>query len=137
MAFTRAYLLLTHTADSVKLAFEVLQRDYAGDITTYFEELSRNLDGTLLIVTGASKREFIGDIVLNAAASGTVVYDTVTYTIGTPAQLRTALATTDLKAKAFDDTAFWNAKRACSWNPRVEYDSSGELRLMMTRLIEK
>lgn len=139
MAFSRSYLLLMHNSDATKLAYPVFVEGYEGDQVPYAKDLSRNVDGDLLVVRAVTdKREFHGNIWLDSGASGTIQYDAVTYSIGTPAQLKAALEATDLKAKAFDDSAFWSAECATPWNPRPgNFGGSGTHRVLELRLVEK
>ena len=140
--FSRAYLLLawgyTGETPSSKYAFVVLQEGYEGGRVTYAKDISRNPAGTLLVVRApASKREFTGRIWLDHDAAGTIVYDEVTYTFGTDANLKSAMEATDLKAKSFEDSAFWSAESVGDYDPRVEFGPTGNDRVQVLRLVEK
>jgi len=136
--FARAYLLLTWASDANKYAFVTLLEGYEGGRLSYIKDISRNPAGTLLVVRApANKREFAGRIWLDHDASGTIVYNEVTYTYGTDAHLKSAMESTDLKAKSFEDSAFWNAENVSDWDPRVEYDPVGNNRVQVLRLLEK
>jgi len=137
--FTRAYLLLTWASDANKYAFPVFVEGYSGDRTPYAKQLSRNLSGTLLVVRApADKKEFMGNVWLDHDISGTVVYDAVTYTYGTGANLKSAMEATDLKAKSFDDSSFWDAENVSPWDPRIEgLGHHGNNRIQALRLIER
>jgi hypothetical protein len=140
--FTQAYLLLawsyTGETPSYKYAFVTLLEGYEGGRVTYAKDISRNPAGTLLVVRApANKREFTGRVVLDHNATGTVVYDEVTYTFGTDTNLKSAMEATDLKARSFEDSAFWSAESIGDWDPRVEFDPMGNVRVQVLRLVEK
>jgi hypothetical protein len=64
-----------------------------------------------------------------------VVYDEVT-TLRHDTNLKRVEAT-DLKAKSFEDSAFWSAESIGDWDPRVEFDPMGNVRVQVLRLVEK
>jgi hypothetical protein len=140
MAFSRNHLLLDYGTEPTvsHYAFSVERtQEYDGEQETRPLQVSRNPNGDLLVVYGTSKREFMGAIFLEDDATGTVVYNSVTYTIGTPSNLKTCLAASDLRAKSFDDSSFWNAVSVMPWSPRVEYEHNGTTRIMRIRLLQK
>lgn len=132
MTFTREWLLLMHTSDTIKLAAEVMADPYDGGIEMLFQQAERNTSGTLVrVLESSTKRAFSGFIVLESDHDGVayVTYDTVDYIMATPAQLKACWLKTDLKAKSFEDTAFWNAAIMKEWNPKVVYDPYGNTRV--------
>jgi len=136
--FTREYLLLNYASNTGNgYAFPVLREEYAGGMAANPKKLTRNRTGTLLVVrVPATKREFKGFVLADARATGTVVYDTVTYILGTDANLKTMLRKTDLTVKSFEDTTFWNARCISNWEPRlIEYHM--DLRANPVWLVEK
>lgn len=141
--FAREYLLLawdyTDETPAKKYAFVVLQEGYEGGRKTHAKDVSRNLSGTLLVVraAGSKKREFVGRVWLDHDATGTVTYNEVAYTLGTDTNLEAAMEATDLKAKSFEDSAFWSAESIGDWDPRVEFDPMGNVRVQVLRLVEK
>lgn len=137
MAFTREHLLLMHTTDTVKLAVTVMYEEYDGDVTTLHQQADRNLSGGLIVKKGVTKRIFVGAVAVDDDASGTIEYDSVTYTIATPALLKACLGKLDLKAKSFDDSAFWNAWLQSDWNPRVVYGPDGAHRITQWQMVER
>jgi len=137
MAFTREHLLLTHTSDSVKIAVTVMYEEYDGDISIIHAQTERNLSGSLIIKQGVTKRVFAGSVAVDDDVSGTVQYDSVTYTLATPALLKACWGKIDLKAKGFDDTAFWNAWIQNEWAPKTVYEPSGAHRITRLEMVEK
>ena len=138
MGFSREHLLLMHTSDATKLAFDVAVPDYAGGAVQYFKDWSRSKSGAGLVVRGTNKRSFLGYVFLDSSASGTVVYDAVTYTLGTPAMLEACFTKTDLKAKSYEDSAFWNAEvLSVAYDPRVVFEYNGTQRICEFRMEEK
>lgn len=137
MAFAREHLLLTHTTDSVKIAVTVLYEEYDGSREVLHAQTERNLSGDLIIKAGVSKRVFIGIVAVDDDATGTIQYDSVTYTIATPALLKACIGKTDLKAKSFEDSAFWDAWITADWSPRAVYEPTGEHRTWMLEMIER
>jgi hypothetical protein len=127
--FTRDWLLMTHTTDTVKLAFEVMVEEYDGDRQIYHQQISRSKSGAMLRVKGSAKRIFAAFVVLDFDATGTVEYDAVTYNKGTPANLLACFAVDDLKVKSFDDSAFWDGAIVSEWSPRVVYEYTGDNRI--------
>ena len=137
MAFTREHLLITHTADSVKLALDVYQEEYDGDIYTLHAQTERNLSGDLIIKKGTTKRSFAGTVAVDDDVSGTVEYDSVTYTLATPAHIRALQGILDMKVKGFDDTAFWDGWLMSAHAPKTVYDPQGKHRVMPIQIVEK
>jgi len=139
MAFSREHVLLKHNGGATLLAYPVFVEGYQGDRLAYDKDVSRNLDSELLVVRAtANTREFVGRIWLDSGATGTVTYDAVEYTLGTPAQLKTAIEDTDLECKAFDDSDFWDAENLSAWDPHLEsFGGSGTHRVQALRLVER
>jgi hypothetical protein len=128
-----------YDSDTIKVAFEVEIKDYLGDNTWRPQQISRNKSGTMIIVdSGFTKHRWAGTIFLDSAVSGTVVYDGVTYSKGTPAHAVAMPGKIDLKLKSFEDDTFWNG-----WvvtqdiARRVTYDPTGKLRTITLQIEEK
>lgn len=136
MSFTREHLLLKHNGGGTKLAFSVFELDsYAGGTDFKFEQLGRNGSGDLVRVTLAStKREWRG-MVQADESGGSVIYDT-TYTLGSPAQLKAALADDDLEVKSFEDTVFWDAHATGQYLQKL-VRPKGDIVRSQLRLIER
>ena len=137
MSFTREHLLITHTSDSVKLALDVYQEEYDGDIVVQHAQTERSLSGTLIIKKGVTKRIFTGTIAVDDDVSGTVEYDSVAYTLATPALIKALQGIEDMKVKSFDDTSFWNGWLTSEWAPKVVYDPMGAHRVTLLNIVEK
>jgi len=129
MAFTREWLLLKHTGDTVFMAVEIMAEPYDGGMELVFQQAKRNTSGTLVrVLETTTKRAFSGFAALSSRWNGTtdtITYDAQAYIKATPAQVRALWLKTDLKAKSFEDSAFWNAAIMNDWNARVVYDPWG------------
>lgn len=139
MTFTREWLLLMHTSDATKLAAEVMREPYEGGVEEIFQQAQRNTSGDLVrVLETTTKRAFQGFVVLDSTHDGVayVTYDTVDYIKATPAQLFACWTKTDLKAKSFEDDAFWEAAVLNRWNPRVVYDPNGITRVAELEMVE-
>lgn len=137
MSFTREHLLLMHNGDVTKLAFSVFEIDsYAGGTDFKFEQLGRNGSGDLVrVMLASTKRDWRGTVQADEYG-GTVTYDTVVYTLGSPAQLKAALADDDLKAKSFEDAAFWDAHAMGQYLNKL-VRPKGDMVRSQLRLIER
>jgi hypothetical protein len=137
MTFARQHLLFMHNGDVTKLAFPTMQPEtYRGGTDFKYEQLGRNAAGDLVSVTLATtKRDWQGTV-QSDESGGTVIYDTVSYTLGSPTQLKAALADDDLKVKSMEDSAFWNARHTGQFSP-VLLRPTGDLIRAEIRLVEK
>ena len=128
---------MKHNIGATLLAFAVPQADqYAGGTDFKFEQLGRNGSGDLVRVTLAStKRDWRGVVYANENG-GTVEYDSITYSLGSPAQLKTALVADDLEVKSFEDSAFWDGVLVGQYPPRL-FRPKGDMITATLRLIEK
>ena len=141
--FSGNHLLLRYgTGETqVNLAFYVQIEGYKGDDKQQLKDVSRNPSGSLLVVRGVVKREFSGNVLLNHNATGTVTYNSVSYTYGTGDNMLTAWARTDLEVCSFDDFAssvpsFWHAEVMSPWAP-ILMDPMGNMRILPLYMIEK
>ena len=137
MAFAREHLLAMHTSDTVKLAITVMYEGYDGDIVTQHAQVERNWSGDLVVKAGEQKRAFVGTVAVDDDASGTIEYDSVTYTIATPAMIAAMSGKTDLSLKSFDDSAFWDAWIVSDYAPKTVYEPTGEHRITPLEAVER
>jgi len=128
---------MKYSAGTELFAFDAQYDGYAGGLKTRPMQFQRGPDGTLLTVSGVSKREFNGKIFADSSVTGTIEYDSVTYDIGTDSDLEACLAASDLQVKSVEDSAFWNARCVSPWDPKPDHDYAGIIRTVEVRILEK
>lgn len=138
MAFAREHLLVTHTTGSpVRLALEVMVEGYDGEVDVLHAQVERNMSGDLIVKQGLTKRIFVGQVAIDDDVTGTIVYDSVTYTRATPALIKACIGKTDLQLKSFGDTVFWDAWITSDYAPKVVYEPTGDHRITPFEVVEK
>ena len=139
MAFTREALFLKWSSGATKKAFKVLRVDYRGGIETKPANYTRSqYDGSLLIIRGiVTPRRFAGTILGEDSPSGTANDGVEDIDYGSIADLKLAWAATDLQAKSFEDSAYWDAEWIGDWDPPVDFGPNRNYSSILVSLEER
>jgi hypothetical protein len=136
LSWERSHLLLRYGSGTYAVTV-LLPDSYKGSDQVQPAQQQRNINGTFVqVMSPVIKRDWLGTILLDKQATGSITYDNIVYQRPTRTETLTAIRAADLEVKSFEDPDFWEALWDYRWSPEMSFQRNARMTRMGMRLME-